>query len=78
MKTTRDDNAKPTTDGSCIRLRNAILLLKIFLSGMSVDVFLITENLRNTAVKHIEPYQATLGSGVKRRERERERERERD
>ena len=55
-------------------------LLKIFLSGMSVDVFiiLVTENLRNTAVKQIEPYQATLGSGAwsyKERERERERER---
>ena len=85
VKTTRDDNAKPVTDGSScgIRLRNTMqsFLLKIFLSGISVDVFiiLVTENLRNTAVKQIEPYQATLGSGAwsyKERERERERERE--
>ena len=59
MKSTRDENAKPTTDWSCIRLRHPMqsFLQEIFLSGLSVDVFLITENLRNTAVQwnHTKP-----------------------
>ena len=53
-------------------------LLEIFLSGMIVDVFLITENLRNTSVRqsHAKPlYDPKLWSN---KERERERERERD
>ena len=52
-------------------------LLEIFLSGMSVDAFLITENLRNTAVQQnpAKPlYDPKLWS-YKERERERERER---
>ena len=53
-------------------------LLEIFLSGMIVDVFLTTENLRNTSVQqnHAKPlYDPKLWSY---KERERERERERD
>ena len=53
-------------------------LLEIFLSGMIVDVFLTTENLRNTAVQqnHAKPLYDPKLWIYKEKERGRERERE--
>ena len=52
-------------------------LLEIFLSGMIVDVFLITKNLRSTAAQqnHAKPLYDPKFWSYKERERERERER---
>ena len=77
MKTTRDDKAKPTNDGSCISLRNPTQLFAGDISQCNeCRCFSQQESHNQKPPEHCcaaEPCQTTLGSEVLERERERER-----